>query len=76
MTTPLVIAHRGASWELPENTLPAFERAGVLHARRLGLATTVYTVDDGDRMRDARLGVTGVCTDCPELARATPRPEP
>ena len=22
-----VIAHRGASWELPENTLPAFERA-------------------------------------------------
>lgn len=25
--TPLVIAHRGASWELAENTLPAFERA-------------------------------------------------
>lgn len=25
--TPLVIAHRGASSELPENTLPAFERA-------------------------------------------------
>jgi glycerophosphoryl diester phosphodiesterase len=25
--SPLVIAHRGASWELPENTLPAFERA-------------------------------------------------
>ena len=24
---PLVIAHRGASWERPENTLPAFERA-------------------------------------------------
>jgi glycerophosphoryl diester phosphodiesterase len=24
---PLVIAHRGASWELPENTIPAFERA-------------------------------------------------
>ena len=23
----LVIAHRGASWEQPENTLPAFERA-------------------------------------------------
>src|SRR5918994_5321006 len=25
--TPLVIAHRGASWALPENTVPAFERA-------------------------------------------------
>ncbi|HZO63207.1 MAG TPA: glycerophosphodiester phosphodiesterase [Gaiellaceae bacterium] len=25
--TPLVIAHRGASWDLPENTLPAIERA-------------------------------------------------
>ncbi|MCP4905090.1 MAG: glycerophosphodiester phosphodiesterase [bacterium] len=27
MTRPLVIAHRGASGECPENTLPAFERA-------------------------------------------------
>jgi glycerophosphoryl diester phosphodiesterase len=27
LTRPFVIAHRGASAELPENTLPAFERA-------------------------------------------------
>jgi glycerophosphoryl diester phosphodiesterase len=27
MTRPLVIAHRGACWELPENTLAAFELA-------------------------------------------------
>ena len=25
--TPLVIAHRGSSWDVAENTLPAFERA-------------------------------------------------
>jgi glycerophosphoryl diester phosphodiesterase len=42
---PLVIAHRGASWDEPENTLPAFERAIAVgadfvefdvHARRDG----------------------------------------
>jgi glycerophosphoryl diester phosphodiesterase len=27
MSRPLVIAHRGASWDEPENTIPAFERA-------------------------------------------------
>jgi glycerophosphoryl diester phosphodiesterase len=65
---PLVIAHRGASWELPENTLPAFERAIELGAdfveldvharfdgelvvthdlprRRLGLPTLAEAVD-------------------------------
>lgn len=32
MKTPLVIAHRGAKREAPENTLPAFERAMVIGA--------------------------------------------
>jgi glycerophosphoryl diester phosphodiesterase len=34
----LVIAHRGASWELPENTLPAFERAIEIGADFIELA--------------------------------------
>ena len=33
----LIIAHRGASWELPENTLPAFERAIQLGADAIEL---------------------------------------
>jgi glycerophosphoryl diester phosphodiesterase len=33
----LVIAHRGASWERPENTLPAFERAIELGADAIEL---------------------------------------
>jgi glycerophosphoryl diester phosphodiesterase len=42
---------------------------GIATARRLGLETTVYTVNEPDRMRDlAGLGVTGIFTDRPELA--------
>jgi len=41
-------------------------------ARRLGLATTVYTVNDPKRMRElAALGVTGIFTDRPDLMRET-----
>lgn len=41
-------------------------------ARRLGLATTVYTVNDPERMRElAALGVTGIFTDRPDLLRDT-----
>jgi glycerophosphoryl diester phosphodiesterase len=51
LTRPLVIAHRGASFELPENTLPAFERAIELgadfveldvHARRDGALVVTH----------------------------------
>ena len=41
----LVIAHRGASWELPENTLPAFERAIELGADYVEL--DVHAARDG-----------------------------
>ena len=37
----------------------------------LGLETTVYTVNDEDRIAElGRLGVTGVFTDCPDRALA------
>lgn len=55
-------------------------RAGAIAAAHaLGLATTVYTVNDEARMRElAALGVTGIFTDRPDLLRRTlaavPRP--
>jgi glycerophosphoryl diester phosphodiesterase len=59
----LVIAHRGASADETENTLPAFERAIELGAD--------YTVNDEARMRELRdLGVDGIVTDVPDRALA------
>jgi glycerophosphoryl diester phosphodiesterase len=47
---------------------------GVALARKLGLATTVYTVNEPTRMRELHaLGVTGVFTDRVELALRTLR---
>jgi glycerophosphoryl diester phosphodiesterase len=44
----------------------------IAKARSLGLATTVYTVNEPKRMlRLAALGVTGIFTDRPDLLRAT-----
>jgi len=44
---------------------------GLAAARRLGLETTVYTVNDMVRLLELRaLGVTGVFTDRPDRARA------
>jgi glycerophosphoryl diester phosphodiesterase len=46
-------------------------RRGIATAQRLGLATTVYTVNDEARMLElAALGVTGVFTDYPDRALA------
>ena len=49
-------------------------RRGIATAQRLGLATTVYTVNDTARMLELRdLGATGVFTDDPRSALAALR---
>lgn len=46
-------------------------RRGLSKARRLGLATTVYTVNDLERMEElSALGVDGIFSDRPDLLRA------
>jgi glycerophosphoryl diester phosphodiesterase len=59
--TPLVIAHRGASWDEPENTLTAFQRAIELGAD--------YVEFDVHATRDGRLVVVH---DRPRSTRAYP----
>ncbi len=46
------------------------DRSSVAAWRRLGVAVFAWTVDDPGRIRHlARLGVDGVITDCPDVAR-------
>jgi glycerophosphoryl diester phosphodiesterase len=53
---------------------PRASARSIAAAQRLGLATTVYTVNDPARMRQlAALGVTGIFTDRPKLALQTLR---
>ena len=48
---------------------------GIGRAERLGLETTVYTVNDPERMRAlAAMGVGGIFTDCPDRALEALRP--
>lgn len=59
MTTPQIIAHRGASRERPENTLAAFERAAELGADAFELdvhrtADGVIVVHHDPRLADGR----------------------
>jgi glycerophosphoryl diester phosphodiesterase len=49
---------------------PRATRRRIERAQKLGLATTVYTVNEPGRMRDlAALGVTGIFSDRPALLR-------
>ena len=66
MSQPLVIAHRGASGERPENTLPAFERAIEQSADMI--ETDLHLTRDGVVVIHhdaslARLGVSGEIRD-------------
>jgi glycerophosphoryl diester phosphodiesterase len=69
-TVPLRVAARYA-WAVGFESRRATPR-NIRRAQRLGLETTVYTVNDPERMRElAELGVTGIFTDRPDLARRT-----
>ena len=59
LPTPIVVGHRGASGERPENTLPAFERAVAQGA--MVLETDVHISRDG----------VVVLSHDPDLARTT-----
>ena len=51
---------------------PRVTTRGIARARRLGLETTVYTVNDARRMRAlAAMGVSGIFSDRPALLRET-----
>ena len=74
---PMRVAAARGCWGVGFENSRATPRA-IARAQRLGLETTVYTVNDADRMRElAELGVGGIFTDRPELAlRVLPPPAP
>ena len=62
-------AAAGYAWAVGFHDRRVTQR-GIERARRLGLRTTVYTVNDVERVRTlAALGVDGVFTDCPGRVR-------
>jgi glycerophosphoryl diester phosphodiesterase len=65
---PVRLAAARGCWAVGYENARATRRS-LERARRLGLATTVYTVNRPERMRElAELGVAGIFTDRPELA--------
>jgi glycerophosphoryl diester phosphodiesterase len=72
---PMRLAAARGCWAVGFENRRATPRA-IRAAQRLGLATTVYTVNDEARMLElAALGVTGVFTDRPREALRCLRPE-
>ncbi len=70
---PLRVASGRGCWAVGFENGRATPRARA-RAQRLGLATTVYTVNEPERMQDlAALDVTGIFTDRPDLALRTLR---
>ena len=68
---PLRVAAARGCWAAGFENGRASARA-LGRAQRLGLETTVYTVNEPERMRElAALGVTGIFTDRPDVARRT-----
>jgi glycerophosphoryl diester phosphodiesterase len=68
-SVPMRAAAARGCWAIGLEDRRATRRA-LAYARRLGLASTVYTVNDAARMRRlGELGVTGIFTDRPDLAR-------
>ena len=70
---PMRVAAARGCWAVGMENARATPRA-FARAERLGLATTVYTVNEPERMRElARLAVTGIFSDRPDLALRTLR---
>jgi glycerophosphoryl diester phosphodiesterase len=70
---PMRVAAARRCWAVGIENSRATPRA-IARAQRLALETTVYTVNDAERMRDlAALGVTGIFSDRPDLALQTLR---
>ena len=66
-----IVAAAGYAWGVGFHNQRVTAR-GLAKARALGLATTVYTVNEPGRIRELEaLGVNGVFTDRPELALRT-----
>lgn len=79
VTLPLVPLRAAAArgcWAVGFEDRRATPRT-IARARRLGLETTVYTINEAERMRElAALGVTGIFTDRPDLALQVLAPPP